>query len=718
MSEFFIDLLNISITASYIIAAVILFRAVFKKIPRKFICALWAIAGIRLVFPFSVESAMSLIPSAKTIDPVSGSGYGITVNSGIPAIDRPVNDFLVATEMASTNALTYDIKDIIVSAASIAWIIGIIAILLYGIISYAKVKKSVSTAVLLEDNVWQSESIVSPFILGVFKPKIYIPFNMDEETRNYVVAHENAHLRRRDHWIKPLGFLILAVYWFNPLVWIAYILLCRDIEAACDEKVIAQMDGNTRKEYASALLGCAVNRRRIAACPLAFGEVSVKNRIKSVMSYKKPAFWVIILAVVACIAAAVCFLTNPETTEYYDCGYVLRVTLGEAEGGYYRLNNGVSGTLHGEETFEITEVDLQSGSVEIEFSEKVLESIEKNFYDDLLSGKEKTKTLKLDFGDSKTVFYSNDNEDKVSFTVEKKQSLDDAITVAIMEHNSGKYTKGTYTCSFHEILATEESGNAGENNIETVTAFLNTAYGEYVLQNGEAKSVGGCSMPLALTFSVEDTGYSLVEYWMPEDGNRYADSIREKFPSSVAEIVIKDPYSISEQCKAKAQDYFNQNSEAVNYSYHYLGKTKAYTTSDEVEIFVAEVELGAKNPYIALNWHNGSSVNMREDDEYELYRFENNEWVKCELLIKDWTLGTGELMAGSSVTRKYSIGSRFDISKNGYYRLTDNFYLNGEKHTATAEFVIDINDGWEKLELPPANQCLFPIHSIPSIPTV
>ncbi|MBQ2847196.1 MAG: hypothetical protein IJE74_02960 [Clostridia bacterium] len=422
MGNFFIDLLNISITASYIIIAVVFLRLIFRKIPKKFICLLWGIAGLRLVFPFSIESAFSLIPSTETFEPVSGNTPGLRVNSGIPVIDMPVNDYL-GDRYAEGITVPANLKDTIASAAAVIWLVGVAAILFYGLISYIKVKKSVSTAVLLKDNIWQSESVVSPFILGIFKPKIYIPFNMDEETRNYVIAHENAHLKRRDHCIKPLGFVVLAVYWFNPLVWAAYVLLCRDIEAACDEKVIAKMDNGTRKEYASALLECAVNRRRIAACPLAFGEVSVKNRIKNVMNYKKPVFWVIILAVIACIVASVCFLTNPEKHEFYDCGYALRVISGETEGMSFFLNVGQKGKLYGSETYKITMVDLQGGCVELKFSEKVLVSTDKSFYDDLLSGKEKTKNLKLDFGEKKTVFLSNDNEDKVTFWVEKNKAL-------------------------------------------------------------------------------------------------------------------------------------------------------------------------------------------------------------------------------------------------------------------------------------------------------
>lgn len=196
------------------------------------------------------------------------------------------------------------------------WIFGMIALALYTAISYWRLRRKVDTAVRYEDNIFQSENVGSPFVLGIIKPKIYLPFKMDEQDMEHVVAHEQAHIRRKDHWWKPLGFLLLTIHWFNPLMWLAYVLLCRDIELACDEKVIKELGNEQRADYTQALVACSVNRRMIAACPLAFGEVGVKERVKSVMNYKKPAFWIIILAVIACVVVVVCFLTNPKQDSY------------------------------------------------------------------------------------------------------------------------------------------------------------------------------------------------------------------------------------------------------------------------------------------------------------------------------------------------------------------------------------------------------------------
>ena len=187
---------------------------------------------------------------------------------------------------------------------------------LYTAISYWRLRRKVDTAVRYKDNIFQSENVSFPFVLGIIKPRIYLPFKMNGQYLEYVVAHEQAHICRKDHWWKPLGFLLLMIHWFNPLMWLAYVLLCRDIELACDEKVIKELGNEQRGDYTQALVACSVNRRMIAACPLAFGEVSVKERVKSVMNYKKPAFWVIIISVIVCVGVAVCFLTNPKQDSY------------------------------------------------------------------------------------------------------------------------------------------------------------------------------------------------------------------------------------------------------------------------------------------------------------------------------------------------------------------------------------------------------------------
>lgn len=325
MDAVFLKLVNMSLTAGWLILAVFALRLVLRKAPKWMRCALWGMVGLRLVFPFSIESALSLIPRAETISPDIGYAQTPGITSGIPVLNQAVNP-IISESLSPTVGASVNPLQVWTTVAGYVWLVGIAAMLLYTLISYIRLRRKVDTAVLLRDNIRQSENVESPFILGLFRPLIYLPFNMTDEDMANVLAHENAHLKRRDHLIKPLAFLLLTVYWFNPLVWLAYILLCRDIELACDERVVKDLGEQERRDYGAALLVCSVSRKSIAACPLAFGEVGVKERIRSVLNYKKPAFWIIVVAIVACIVLAVCFLTNPKNeklhaTELFNHGY-------------------------------------------------------------------------------------------------------------------------------------------------------------------------------------------------------------------------------------------------------------------------------------------------------------------------------------------------------------------------------------------------------------
>lgn len=315
MNEFFLKIINMSISASWLIFAVLILRLALKKAPKWVNVLLWGIVAIRLICPFSFESALSLIPSAETFPKKIISGPSFDVQSGITPVDNRINDYLgdryfEGVTVPANNGNT------IMTILTIVWTIGILLLVAYTVISYWRLHREIDTAVRYKDNIFQSENVSSPFVLGLIKPRIYLPFKLDGQDMEHVVAHEQAHIRRKDHWWKPLGFLLLTIHWFNPLMWLAYVLLCRDIELACDEKVIKGLSNEQRADYTQALVDCSVNRRMIAACPLTFGEVGVKERVKSVMNYKKPAFWVIIIAVIVCVGVAVCFLTNPKQDRY------------------------------------------------------------------------------------------------------------------------------------------------------------------------------------------------------------------------------------------------------------------------------------------------------------------------------------------------------------------------------------------------------------------
>lgn len=310
MNRFFLEVVNRSISAGWLVLAVLLLRLIFKKAPRWVNVLLWGIVAVRLICPFSVESPLSLIPSAETIPEKVLSGPSFDIHSGIGPVDGWVNDHL-GDRYFEGISVPADQGLHVMTALAVLWAAGVVLLSVYAAASYWRLRGRVRTAVRYRDNIFQSENVGSPFVLGVVRPRIYLPFEIDGQALEYVVAHEQAHIRRRDHWWKPLGFLLLAIYWFNPLMWTAYVFLCRDIELACDEKVIRGLESGQRAGYTQALLDCSVGRRAIAACPLAFGEVGVRERVKAVMNYRKPALWIIVAAVIVCIAVAVGFLTDP-----------------------------------------------------------------------------------------------------------------------------------------------------------------------------------------------------------------------------------------------------------------------------------------------------------------------------------------------------------------------------------------------------------------------
>ena len=308
MTTVFHHILQFGIQAGFLVLAIIALRLLLNKAPKSLICALWALVAVRLVFPFNIQSIFSLIPRTENITRTVGDYAAQTVTR---AVSGSTEGVLVPPTATTSGATVSDVTEVLPLIASVVWIAGVCAMLIYAAVSYLKLYRLTRESVMVEKGVYLCDRVASPFILGMIRPKIFLPSNISEHDKPYVLAHERAHIKRRDHLWKPLGFLLLSVYWFNPLLWVAYVLLCKDIELACDEKVIRELGYDVKKPYAIALVNAAAPRRRISACPLAFGETSVKARVKKILNYKKPAFWIIIIAVVLSIAVAVCFLTNP-----------------------------------------------------------------------------------------------------------------------------------------------------------------------------------------------------------------------------------------------------------------------------------------------------------------------------------------------------------------------------------------------------------------------
>ncbi len=322
MRELFLELAKLNLIGSLLAVVVIFLRYVFRKAPRWVFCLLWGMVALRLICPFSIESNLSLVPdnlaNGQLLSNVENMYIGQVETIGIYDIGasetnrQPVGSF-VAEEGTLQPAKT--IGNTVFPVLGWIWLAGMVLMFVYTAASYLTLYQKMEEATHLQDNIWQCEQVGSPFVLGFIKPKIYLPYAISNVDMANVIAHEQAHIHRKDHWWKPIGFFILSVHWFNPILWLAYILLCRDIETACDEKAIKRMGKDEVRAYSTTLLNYSIHRRRIAACPLAFGEVSVKERVKSVMNYKKPTLWIIIAAIAICVMVAGCFLTNPNTSD-------------------------------------------------------------------------------------------------------------------------------------------------------------------------------------------------------------------------------------------------------------------------------------------------------------------------------------------------------------------------------------------------------------------
>ena len=332
MADVFIKTLNMGIAAGWLIVAVVVLRVLVKRAPKRFRLLLWAVVGLRLVLPVSIESALSLVPSAQTLPEGVMYAAAPELNTGIAVLNDAINPAFTAA-FAPEPAASANPLQVLLTVASVIWLAGAAAMLLWALVSWLRLSRRVAEAVRLEGNVFESERVASPFVLGLIRPRIYLPFGLDEGAREQVLTHERAHIARGDHVIKPLGWLILTVYWYNPLVWLAYALFCRDIELACDERVIRRLPVSGRADYSQALLDLSRPHHGVGACPLAFGESAVKGRVKSVLTYKRPAFWLIMLAALLCIGAAVCFLTDPKAeaddsvqNDSHDYGIPITVT--------------------------------------------------------------------------------------------------------------------------------------------------------------------------------------------------------------------------------------------------------------------------------------------------------------------------------------------------------------------------------------------------------
>ena len=361
MSTFLLKLLELSLQAGVLTIAILLVRLLFRKFPAKYLCLLWAIVAVRLIIPFSIETGFAWAPNVRTLwSEKENNIYGVLVDESVYDADGNLVDYvlngstdtsgnigeiyaeLISEKIAIStpdNEMDEEGNYFVISPTQIPegsknvtfrmdwqelftsitptlfvlWLLGMVLLMGYGAFSCFKVKRLVRNAIPYEENIWLCDGLKTPFLFGWIHPQIYLPTNLEEDRMKYVILHEKAHIARGDNYFKLVGYVLLAVYWFNPLIWVAYVAFCKDVERACDERVIDGLDGDGRKSYAEALLECSVDRKFTISNPLAFGEMDVKKRITGILKYKKPGRWLIAIAMLLCVVAvAGCFFIKEK----------------------------------------------------------------------------------------------------------------------------------------------------------------------------------------------------------------------------------------------------------------------------------------------------------------------------------------------------------------------------------------------------------------------
>lgn len=536
MTEIFHYIVNITFSAAALVAAVLIYRFVFRKAPKWINCALWAVVGLRLIFPLPLETFAGLLPRKTIID----SGNVVNVFSPVPA--GALNS-VPGTAVNVTPPVSYagfNLDDILNTIYFAIWIVGIAVMLIGGAVSYIKMSRGLKAAVKVKERVYSCDYVDTAFILGVFRPKIYIPSSVDETKLECILAHENAHLKRHDHWWKPLGYLLLSVYWFNPAVWAAYIFLCRDIELACDEKVIKNMTKEESADYSQALLDYSKPKKILTVCPVAFGETGVKQRVKSVLNYKKPAFWIIIIALIAGIAVSVCFGTsrisdNLPTNTYID---------------YYIV---------------ALDVNTQDRLVCYEIGEKnELVKLDERFTSDYSQSMAKSWVAEL-AGESRKITDADANEITV-FNIDKLpenekvyaafssseivgSEYDSYVSKAILDSEELD-DRAEFEAEGHYIMDTEEKGN-------TVKIYALTRYSGFRFENGVFMDSTGFAAPAVITVN-KSTGETSME--LPGDGTEYPKDIKRMFPLKCRVMINSDSVYgalMSEQVVSQARAYLD-----------------------------------------------------------------------------------------------------------------------------------------------------------------
>ena len=503
--DFLPELLRINLVTSIVILIILGARLILKRAPKVFSYALWAIVLIRLLIPVSIQSPISVVPNTP-------AASGAVINSALPEIEFETPRDREQNYYESQNTTSEDVQVYVsrtmepIVYLSIAWLIGMAVMVLYSGISYLKIRRMVRIAVPLRENIWIADDIKSPFVIGFINPKIYLPNNLGEQEQEYIILHEQHHIRRFDHVIKVLAFLALTIHWFNPLVWIAFVLACKDMEMSCDEAVIRKLGSDVRADYSASLLTLATGHRIIAGTPLAFGEGDTKGRIKNLAKWKKPAIWVLVLTIIICLILGVCLLTDRVSRQNQHVGttfYYGNVTEQSEDRIDVLCNDGTQRVFYYEVGNEDIPLDLTGKQVKIRAR---LQDVTGNLFTTQISPVPDTRF----------------------------DTLDKAIQNAILAHHSHRQDQEILDCASFFTYSSEGRSPAGSNKVDLVTEYGIVYHQGYRLEDGKLVEDGGCNVPTVLTFRVDDDGqYILAEYWEPRDGSYYPEDIRAKYPAFV-----------------------------------------------------------------------------------------------------------------------------------------------------------------------------------------
>jgi len=519
----FMDILDMSKTASVVILMILPVRLLLKKMPKIFSYMLWVVILFRLLCPVTFETAIGLVPQLPSAsngytlaeEPIDFSGAGM---AAYQAVGDALNGGLGVQHIATTDKtedgkiryVSTDWWSVWILFGKYVWAAGMAAMLIYSAVSYEKIRKKTGIAIPLRENIFIADDIKSPFVIGFIRPKIYLPCNLDEKEQEYIILHEQYHIRRFDHVIKALAFLALTVHWFNPLVWVAFILACKDMEMSCDEAVIRKLGSDLRADYSASLLTLATGHRIIAGTPLAFGEGDTKGRIKNLAKWKKPAGWLLVLLLILCLVLGVCLLTdrvsrqNDHVGTTFYCGNVTEQTVdGNTPRIHVLCNDGKQRVFYYEAGEEDIPGDLIGKQVKVRAK---IQELTGNLFTTQI-----TQVPDAWF-----------------------ENLDDAIQNAILNHHRYETNPEGLECASFLSYSSEVSSPAGFDQVKLVTEYGITYHQNYRLENGRLVEGGGCNVPTVLTFRMNDDGqYILAEYWEPRDGSYYTEDIKAKYPAFV-----------------------------------------------------------------------------------------------------------------------------------------------------------------------------------------